>query len=258
MLTPEQIQNLKPGDKLALSHPLIFREYDSENDELLARNNGEYIYFHAVDVELPSEHGTSVPTPKHDPTRLFREGDKVRLVERYGRKPFTFSVSEVILTVAANEDWKGMVSIAEPDACDTFDIHYSHLELVTPVEELEPYHVQKSVVFDSWRICNRNNDIIFQFNPDPCNQSLNIEEAEKLARAECDYLNERFRDLIGKAVPVEDLEPYSVVDAHTHWDVADKDMKTVATYSKGFHPNAKAAAEAERDRLNAEWRKEQK
>ena len=57
--------------------------------------------------------------------------------------------------------------------------------------------------------------------------------------------------------PVEELEPYIVVDAHTHWDVADKNMKTVAMYSKGNHPNAKAAAEAERDRLNAEYRKEQ-
>lgn len=56
--------------------------------------------------------------------------------------------------------------------------------------------------------------------------------------------------------PVEELEPYSVVDAHTHWDVADKDMKTVVTYSKLHHPNAKAAAEAERDRLNSEYRKE--
>ena len=34
-------------------------------------------------------------------------------------------------------------------------------------------------------------------------------------------------------------------------------MKTVATYSKGNHPKAKAAAEAECARLNAEWRKEQ-
>jgi hypothetical protein len=56
--------------------------------------------------------------------------------------------------------------------------------------------------------------------------------------------------------PVEELEPYSVVDAHTHWDVVDEDMKTVATYSKGYHPHAKLAAEAERDRLNAEHRKE--
>lgn len=57
--------------------------------------------------------------------------------------------------------------------------------------------------------------------------------------------------------PVEELEPYIVVDAHTHWDVAEKNMKTVAMYSKGNHPHAKEAAEAERDRLNAEWRKEQ-
>lgn len=56
--------------------------------------------------------------------------------------------------------------------------------------------------------------------------------------------------------PVEELERYSVVDAHTHWDVADKDMKCVATYSKLHHPNAKASAEAECARLNAEYGKE--
>lgn len=56
--------------------------------------------------------------------------------------------------------------------------------------------------------------------------------------------------------PVEELEQYSVVDAHTHWDVADKDMKTVASYSKATHPNAKAAAKAECKRLNDEYRKE--
>jgi hypothetical protein len=58
--------------------------------------------------------------------------------------------------------------------------------------------------------------------------------------------------------PVEELEQYRVVDAYTHFDVADKYMKTVVSYSKVHHPSAKAAAEAERDRLNKEWRKEQK
>lgn len=189
MLTQEQIQNLKPGDKLALSHPLIFREYDSENDELLAINNGEYIYFHAVDVELPSEHGTSVPTPKHAPTRLFKKGDKVRIVKYNGRKfnaaPPTFQLGKVY---SVDEDENTEHCYVMLQSCDLYYAHpVAFLELVTPVEE-----------------------------------------------------------------------PYSVVNAHTHWDVADKDMKTVATYSKGNHPNAKAAAEAECARLNEEWRKEQK
>lgn len=55
--------------------------------------------------------------------------------------------------------------------------------------------------------------------------------------------------------PVEELDFYRVVDAHTHWDVTDKDMKTVAIYSKGLHPNAKAVAEL--DRMNEEYRKGQ-
>ena len=57
--------------------------------------------------------------------------------------------------------------------------------------------------------------------------------------------------------PVEELEPYFVVDAHTHWHIAkdDGNSSTVAIYSNTNHPHAKESAEAECDRLNAEWRK---
>lgn len=69
------------------------------------------------------------------------------------------------------------------------------------------------------------------------------------------YIDPAYLELV---TPAEEFVPYSVVDAHTHWDVADKDMKCVATYSKGHHPNAKAAAEAECKRLNEEYRKERR
>lgn len=54
--------------------------------------------------------------------------------------------------------------------------------------------------------------------------------------------------------PVEDLKPYSVTyddkfyHIHKHGEAA-----SIAVYSEARHPHAKAAAEAERDRLNAEW-----
>ena len=90
------------------------------------------------------------------------------------------------------------------------DLHYAHpvafLELVTPVEEWMPYHIKKAAEFDAWFICNRNNDVIFHFNPDPCNLMMDMAEIEKLAREECDYLNERFRDLIGKSAAEAECE----------------------------------------------------
>ena len=129
------------------------------------------------------------PAPKYAPCRLFRKGDKVRVVEYKGRcgKPYVLIVGAV-LTVSQDESKSDTFIVSCDKDGKDFYLDPAYLELVTPVEE---------------------------------------------------------------------LEPYSVVDAHTHWDVADKNMKTVATYSKGYHPHAKEAAEAERNRLNTEYRKEQ-
>ena len=55
--------------------------------------------------------------------------------------------------------------------------------------------------------------------------------------------------------PVEELEPYTVVESYGRTDVMKGDY-IIATYTDS-HPHAKEAAEAERDRLNAEYRKEQ-
>lgn len=55
--------------------------------------------------------------------------------------------------------------------------------------------------------------------------------------------------------PVEELEPYKLVDSPNTYNIV-RDSATVMTIHKKSHPNAKAAAEAERDRLNAEFRKE--
>ena len=127
------------------------------------------------------------PTPKYDPCRKFRNGDRVRVVEeRNDRIPPICGRIEPgkVYTVSGNEDG-GDVMLEVEGKYDC--ISWLWLDLVTPVEE---------------------------------------------------------------------LEPYSVVNAHTHWDVTDKDMKTVVTYSKAYHPHAKEAAEAECARLNAEYRKE--
>lgn len=121
--------------------------------------------------------------PKYDPNRKFRKGDKVRFKEYLGRRSLAHTDEYITLDSDERQGQCFWTGVSATGDIWPRNAYFCYLELVEPVEELEPYRV---------------------------------------------------------------------VDAHTHWDVADKDMKTVATYSKGHHPNAKAAAEAERDRLNAE------
>lgn len=127
--------------------------------------------------------------PKYNPHRLFREGDRVRIVKHQGRKfnaaPPGFQLGK---TYRVSEDENTEHCYVVLQSCD---LHYAFpvafLELVIPVEKLEPYSVQETMSHDGWQI-------------------------------------------------MRDGLPLVIYDARRH-------------------PNAKAAAEAERDRLNAEWRK---
>lgn len=60
--------------------------------------------------------------------------------------------------------------------------------------------------------------------------------------------------------PAEELEPYFIEETEYEYCVSimvGERKDTPATYHKRMHPHAKRAAEAERDRLNDEHRKEQ-
>lgn len=150
----------------------------------------------------PSELPTLVgPAPKHDPRRLFRKGDIVRLREYNGRPPYDYWHKQVIKnfgakldTVLEDEKDSGNVDIFQDAPIDelTVRVNSCHLELVTPAEEMEPYYAKESHYKDEWQVWRR--------------------------------------------------------DAHN----IDTLMSTYAC----SHPHAKDSAEAERDRLNAEHRKE--
>lgn len=58
--------------------------------------------------------------------------------------------------------------------------------------------------------------------------------------------------------PVEEREPYGVSENLHGWIVFKDTPGNVVANFNNTHPHAKASAEAERDRLNAEYRKEQK
>ena len=75
---------------------------------------------------------------------------------------------------------------------------------------------------------------------------------------DCDKLDTIDAAYLKLVTPVEELEQYSVEEATVQFLVKKDGKRVVSQFCKLYHPNAKEAAEAERDRLNAEWRKEQK
>lgn len=196
MLTQEQIQNLKPGDKLLVEAYFVQEGCSYIKCALSPTYAFDTTTFgiHPYALSIPSEivNRQSSTVNKHDPTRLFREGDIVRPVEKEGRTYFDAPPLGEKCLVIEGESETGIVCVeyryAEDEKPAIHEIPFHFLELVTPVEELEPYKL------------------------------------------------------------IDSPNTYNIV----------RDRAMVMTIHKKSHPNAKAAAEAERDRLNAEWRKEQK
>lgn len=151
MLTKSQINNLKKGDKLLAE--VTFMHSDGNNDLICSApiTVGNKViedrnYYCLSCLSLP-------PTPpKHDPTRPFKKGDIVKPVERWGRKvPDAVNVyGYEVPGGPENKEWVvqeaetfGMVEVLckiRGEYC-RHKLPFFHLELVTPVEEIEPYSI---------------------------------------------------------------------------------------------------------------------
>ena len=159
-------------------------------DDLQAMQN------HIKSMNPDTANGTNntETAPKYDPNREFKKGDKVRVVERHGRYQPNIPCDELwkgLCTVAEDEDFcNNLVKVRSEDGREKLS-HWWYLELVTPVEELEPYYVKN--IIKGYAVCK----------------------------------------------------------------MGAGDLDASCVFWSKYHPNARAAAEAERDRLNAEWRKEQ-
>lgn len=133
------------------------------------------------------------PAPKYDPCRLFKKGDKVRVVERLGRK-FWEDNPETIYTVVADEYLhddrrvlhRGCVGLndGKPETCSSWNVPFFHVELVTPVEELEPYRVDHNQY--GWHV-EKDGEIVATYNDD------RHPHAKEAAEAECARLNAEHR-----------------------------------------------------------------
>jgi hypothetical protein len=189
MLTQEQIQNLKEGDPLIIHGTYKGKHSDGDLRITSTMTVGDSLEdsiktVHPSCVSLPSEivNSQSSIVNKHDPTRLFKKGDKVRVVEWNGRKDCRNGMEA---TVLSNErgcfvDIECMIKAVKAEltypACQ--------LELVTPVEEIEPYKLIDSpntynIVRDSAMVMT----IHKKSHPNP----------KAAAEAECARLNAEWR-----------------------------------------------------------------
>lgn len=132
------------------------------------------------------------PTPpKYDPCRLFKKGDIVEPVERDGREvPDGAPVGEKCTVVESEKN--GIVCIRYDAGSEHYihEIPYFHLELVTPVEELEPYRVETGG-YKRWSV--KKGDLFHSQYPFGEHCVFNMNEAKAAAEAERDRLNAEYR-----------------------------------------------------------------
>ena len=217
MITDEQIKNLKPGDPLIIHGKFEFI-YDDGDMAIEVATTGGYgevgvvkatQFVHPSCVSLPSVksiemcHTTKIPEeyPKYDPCRRFKEGDIVDYHRRFGRDyetvpdPGDYKLARVI---AAEDEESGMVGVefikayGGDDAC--FVVPWFHLELVTPVEEREPYSVHESEVIQGFDIIRDKSCVMtFPFGEKENGWYYNRPAAKAAAEAERDRLNAEWK-----------------------------------------------------------------
>ena len=194
------IEDIKVGETYNVRMQLVY--IDEDGDYCFNMETKSYIYrlFNKKDVEtcvfpiISSDNITknTETAPKYDPNRMFRKGDKAKTRIINGRENQKMPLN-VIFTVVGDEDEYGAVPVEymspSRGLLTSTTVHAVWLELVTPVEELEPYYVEDG--------------------------GLSV------------MVNSRINERV-----------------------------VCCSFHKNVHPNAKAAAEAECARLNAEYRKE--
>lgn len=149
-----------------------------------------------TDPIIPLQPKPIPAAPKYDPCRLFKRGDKVRLVTFNGRTPYDlvnedeYKPDETIFSVMNDECICGLVDLYENSPEDGFQIHHSNLELVTPVEELEPYYVKENAsVYEVFNRNENNSSVAIFFK-----SQYTKGKAKERAEAERDRLNEEWKN----------------------------------------------------------------
>lgn len=182
-------ENIKKGDHVLIPG-VVQREPEGEYlyvEYKCGSNRNGLEYFRMADVSkyliFPPENGTknTDPAPKYDPCREFMVGDRVRVRKIHGNLPQCcyngmVKVKEGDCCTIQDKEHRNRYWITTPSGNWCFDIAY--FELVTPVEELEPYRVGTGI--DS-QLLYCNNELFAEFEK--------TEDAKRV----CALLNAEYR-----------------------------------------------------------------
>ena len=131
-------------------------------------------------------------TQKYDPNRLFKKGDKVRVQQFRGRCGSLLVPSGNTAIVIDSEDENCLVVLENPSRFGkpTIVIHSCFLELVTPVEEKEPYVICENDASYEVRLhSKKENHTMAIYNKDAYGD---WQKARYAAEAECKRLNKEY------------------------------------------------------------------
>lgn len=193
MLTQEQIKNLKPGDTLILNnYPISYLGTYTSGIIGALDDKAEACCY--TRCHFPQQY-LSLP-PKHSPTRLFKEGDRVSPMFWNDRPPV--AAEDSVNTEFMQEDGVYEVLADEKNSIVYIDYHGKrvfipacHIELVTPVEEQESFGVRYSTDRGCAEVYHRRyKNTVAAFY---CKCGITREQAEEHAEAEADRLNAEWR-----------------------------------------------------------------
>ena len=209
-LTKEQIKNLNPGDPVIIHG--TFSHIYSDGDicvKSAATCDSSVDY---MDIKYAHPSTVSIVNPKYDTCRLFKKGDKVRAIEWNGRKPYAhlddpyrdcpLKMVEGKIFIVRSEGL-ACTFVTTEDRLADYDIPTCHLELVTPVEELEPYYIEEKDIEFQVRMKYEDKDClisVFRFKnivegyKQYYDMLPSMKQAGEAAAAECERLNKDYNN----------------------------------------------------------------
>lgn len=184
-------EDIKIGQKYNFTLLAIDKER-GRRPALFETPTGKKYFISPEDFESVSpENGikNAESAPKYDPRRKFRKGDKVRFKEHLGRK--SLAHCDEIITLEVDEihgqcfwqEMKPYGDIVQRNA------YFCFLELVTPVEEQEPYYIEEEL--ETITILSKKDPIFHK-----CWHYAGVKSgviALEAAEAECARLNAEYR-----------------------------------------------------------------
>ena len=135
------------------------------------------------------------PAPKYDPCRPFKAGDIVKPCSVKGRWwDFTWKERHEHIVVTEDEDKDGVMGIKEEDSIYPRLAPAVFFQLVTPVEEREPYSVHEADTIKGFDIMRDGLCVMtFPFGSKEAGYYHSKIAAKEAAQAERDRLNAEYR-----------------------------------------------------------------